>query len=138
MRSIKRIGLIVLLFVTYSHAQIMVISQNKVVFNKMKEYHELSEKFWNPVFDKLVDEGKLDEVGTLGHAWGDEWNVVGYYKAKDIASFEKAWSEGYQEFAKKTPQNVQNKIQAMIIEHKDSIYQLKHSHSRKKYNIILF
>ena len=131
MRAIKKIGLIVLLFVTYSHAQIMVISQNKVIFNKMKEYHELSEKFWNPVFDKLVDEGKLDEVGTLGHAWGDEWNVVGYYKAKDIASFEKAWSEGYQEFAKKTPQNVQNKIQAMIIEHKDSIYQLKHSHSRK-------
>ena len=130
MRTVKKIGLIVLLFVTYSHAQIMVISQNKVVFNKMKEYHELSEKFWNPVFDKLVDEGKLDEVGTLGHAWGDEWNVVGYYKAKDIASFEKAWSEGYQEFAKKTPQNVQNKIQAMIIEHKDSIYQLKHSHSR--------
>jgi hypothetical protein len=130
MRSIKRIGLIVLLFVTYGQAQIMVISQNKVVFNKMKEYHELSEKFWNPVFDKLVDEGKLDEVGTLGHAWGDEWNVVGYYKAKDIASFEKAWSEGYQEYAKKTPQNVQNKIQAMIIEHKDSIYQLKHSHSR--------
>ena len=131
MWTIKKIGLIVLLFVTYSHAQIMVILQNKVVFNKMKEYHELSEKFWNPVFDKLVDEGKLDEVGTLGHAWGDEWNVVGYYKAKDIASFEKAWSEGYQEFAKKTPQNVQNKIQAMIIEHKDSIYQLKHSHSRK-------
>ena len=131
MKTIKKIGLIVLLFVTYSHAQIMVISQNKVVFNKMKEYHELSEKFWNPVFDKLVDEGKLDEVGTLGHAWGDEWNVVGYYKAKDIASFEKAWSEGYQEFAKKTPQNVQNKIQAMIIEHKDSIYQLKHSHSIK-------
>ena len=130
MRTVKKIGLIVLLFVTYSQAQIMVISQNKVVFNKMKEYHELSEKFWNPVFDKLVDEGKLDEVGTLGHAWGDEWNVVGYYKAKDIASFEKAWSEGYQEYAKKTPQNVQNKIQAMIIEHKDSIYQLKHSHSR--------
>ena len=131
MRTVKKIGLIVLLFVTYSHAQIMVISQNKVVFNKMKEYHELSEKFWNPVFDRLVDEGKLDEVGTLGHAWGDDWNVVGYYKAKDIASFEKAWSDGYQEYAKKTPQNVQNKIQAMIIEHKDSIYQLKHSHSRK-------
>ena len=131
MKIIKKLSLIVLFFVTYSQAQIMVISQNKIVFNKMKEYHELNEKFWNPVFDKLVDEGKLDEVGTLGHAWGDEWNVVGYYKAKDIASFEKAWSEGYQEYAKKTPQNVQNKIQAMIIEHKDSIYQLKHSHSRK-------
>ena len=109
----------------------MVISHNKVVFSKMKEYHELMEKHWNPVFDKLVDEGKLDEVGTLSHSWGDEWNVVGYYKAKDIISFEKAWSEGYERFAEKTPQNVRNKITSMIIEHKDSIYQLKHSHSRK-------
>ena len=70
MRSIKRIGLIVLLFVTYSQAQIMVISQNKVVFNKMKEYHELSEKFWNPVFDKLVDEGKLERWVMLGEMSG--------------------------------------------------------------------
>ena len=130
MRSMKNVGLIIIFFVTYSQAQIMVISQNKVKFSSVKEYHELSEKYWNPVYDKLVDEGKLDEVGSLSHAWGDEWNVVGYYKAKDIASFEKAWSEGYEEFVEKTPQNVRNRIQAMIIEHKDSIYQLKHSHSR--------
>ena len=130
MRSMKNTVLMIVLFVTYSQAQIMVISQNKVKFSSVKEYHELSEKYWNPVYDKLVDEGKLDEVGSLSHAWGDEWNVVGYYKAKDIASFEKAWSEGYEEFVEKTPQNVRNRIQAMIIEHKDSIYQLKHSHSR--------
>ena len=130
MRSMKNTVLMIILFVTYSQAQIMVISQNKVKFSSVKEYHELSEKYWNPVYDKLVDEGKLDEVGSLSHAWGDEWNVVGYYKAKDIASFEKAWSEGYEEYVEKTPQNVRNRIQAMIIEHKDSIYQLKHSHSR--------
>ena len=130
MRSMKNTILMIILFVTYSQAQIMVISQNKVKFSSVKEYHELSEKYWNPVYDKLVDEGKLDEVGSLSHAWGDEWNVVGYYKAKDIASFEKAWSEGYEEFVEKTPQNVRNRIQTMIIEHKDSIYQLKHSHSR--------
>ena len=130
MRSMKNTVLMIILFVTYSQAQIMVISQNKVKFSSVKEYHELSEKYWNPVYDKLVDEGKLDEVGSLSHAWGDEWNVVGYYKAKDIASFEKAWSEGYEEFVEKTPQNVRNRIQTMIIEHKDSIYQLKHSHSR--------
>ena len=130
MRSMKNTVLMIILFVTYSQAQIMVISQNKVKFSSVKEYHELSEKYWNPVYDKLVDEGKLDEVGTLSHAWGDEWNVVGYYKAKDVASFEKAWSEGYEEFVEKTPQNVRNRIQVMIIEHKDSIYQLKHSHSR--------
>ena len=130
MRSMKNTVLMIVLFVTYSQAQIMVISQNKVKFSSVKEYHELSEKYWNPIYDKLVDEGKLDEVGTLSHAWGDEWNVVGYYKAKDVASFEKAWSEGYEEYVEKTPQNVRNRIQTMIIEHKDSIYQLKHSHSR--------
>ena len=57
-------------------------------------------------FDKLVDEGKLSEVVSLSHSWRDEWNIVGHYKAKDIASFEKAWFEVYKKFADNTPQNV--------------------------------
>tara|TARA_B100001146_G_C15932508_1_gene327794 strand:+ start:234 stop:623 length:390 start_codon:yes stop_codon:yes gene_type:complete len=118
------------IILTCAYSQIMIVSQNKVVFEKVKEYHELSEKYWFPVFDKLVDEGKLDEVGSLSHFWGDEWNVVGYYKAKDLASFEKAWSDGYNQFKENTPEEVRNRIQKMILEHKDSIYQLKHSHSK--------
>ena len=121
------VGIVILLSVSYS--QIMVVSQNKVVFSSVKDYNELSEKYWQPIFDKLVDEGKLDEWGSLNHYWGDEWNVVAYYKAKDIASFEESWTEGYALFKESTPQNVRTKIQKMIVEHKDSIYQLKHSHS---------
>ena len=121
------VGVVILLSVSYS--QIMVVSQNKVVFSSVKDYNELSEKYWQPIFDKLVDEGKLDEWGSLNHYWGDEWNVVAYYKAKDIASFEESWTEGYALFKESTPQNVRTKIQKMIVEHKDSIYQLKHSHS---------
>ena len=130
MRLVKKISLVFLIYNVFLSAQIMVVSQNKVVFSRMKEYHDLMEKHWNPVFDKLVDEGKLNEVGSLSHSWGDEWNVVGYYKAKDLASFEKAWSEGYKIFADNTPQNVRNRITAMIIEHKDNIYQIKHSYSK--------
>ena len=130
MRLVIKISLVFLIYNVFLSAQIMVVSQNKVVFSKMKEYHDLMEKHWNPVFDKLVDEGKLNEVGSLSHSWGDEWNVVGYYKAKDLASFEKAWSEGYKKFADNTPQNVRNRITAMIIEHKDNIYQIKHSYSK--------
>ena len=130
MRLVIKISLVLLIYNGFLSAQIMVISQNKVVFSKMKEYQELMEKHWNPVFDKLVDEGKLNEVGSLSHSWGDEWNVVGYYKAKDLASFEKAWSEGYKKFTDNTPQNVRNRITAMIIEHKDNIYQIKHSYSK--------
>ena len=122
------VGVVIILSVSYS--QIMVVSQNKVVFSSVKDYNELSEKYWHPIFDKLVDEGKLDEWGSLNHYWGDEWNVVAYYKAKDIASFEKSWTEGYTLFKESTPQNVRTKIQKMIVEHKDSIYQLKHSHSK--------
>ena len=122
------IGIGVLLSLSYS--QIMVVSQNKVVFSSVKEYHDLAEKYWHPVFDKLVDEGKLDEWGSLNHYWGDEWNVVGYYKAKDITSFEKAWTEGYELYKKSTPEDIRTKTQMMIIEHKDSIYQLKHSYSK--------
>ena len=122
------VGVVILLSVSYS--QIMVVSQNKVVFSSVKDYNELSEKYWQPIFDKLVDEGKLDEWGSLNHYWGDEWNVVAYYKAKDIASFEESWTEGYALFKESTPQNVRNKIMKMIVEHKDSIYQLKHSHSK--------
>ena len=58
---------VILLCGSRSLGQIMVVSQNKVLFEDVKEYHELGEKYWHPVFDKLVDEGKLDEVGTLGH-----------------------------------------------------------------------
>ena len=130
MRFIIKISSVLLIYNFFLSAQIMVISQNKVVFSKMKEYQDLMEKHWNPVFDKLVDEGKLNEVGSLSHRWGDEWNVVGYYKAKDLASFEKAWSEGYKKFADNTPKNVRNRITAMIIEHKDNIYQIKHSYSK--------
>ena len=122
------VSVVILLSVSYS--QIMVVSQNKVVFSSVKDYNELSEKYWQPIFDKLVDEGKLDEWGSLNHYWGDEWNVVAYYKAKDIASFEESWTEGYALFKESTPQNVRTKIQKMIVEHKDSIYQLKHSHSK--------
>ena len=130
MRLVIKISSVFLIYNVFLSAQIMVISQNKVVFSKMKEYQDLMEKHWNPVFDQLVDEGKLNEVGSLSHSWGDEWNVVGYYKAKDLASFEKAWSEGYKKFADNTPQNVRNRITAMIIEHKDNIYQIKHSYSK--------
>jgi hypothetical protein len=129
MKTVKQISILWLLIATFSNAQVMVISQNKV--NDTKEYYELAEKYWYPVFDKLVDDGKLDEVGALSHSWGDEWNAVGYYKAKDFASFEKAFNEGYEKWKETTPEEVRKKISKMIVEHKDNIYQIKHSHSGK-------
>jgi len=41
------VGVVILLSVSYS--QIMVVSQNKVVFSSVKDYNELSEKYWQPI-----------------------------------------------------------------------------------------
>ena len=51
-------------FFSSIYGQIMVVSQNKVRFSSVKEYNELSEKHWYPIFNKLVDEGKLIEFGA--------------------------------------------------------------------------
>jgi len=44
--------------------------------------------------------------------------------------FWNVWTEGYELYKESTPQDIRTKTQTMIIEHKDSIYQLKHSHSK--------
>ena len=61
------VGVVILLSVSYS--QIMVVSQNKVVFSSVKDYNELSEKYWHPIFDKLVDE----EVNVFGFSGDNEF-----------------------------------------------------------------
>ena len=58
MKTMKHIGIFSLFIFSFINAQIMVVSQNKVVFESVAEYLELSEKYWDPIFDKLVDDGK--------------------------------------------------------------------------------
>ena len=56
MRIIRTMTILCICIITFGNAQIMVVSQNKV--KNTKEYFELAEKYWYPIFDKLVDEGK--------------------------------------------------------------------------------
>ena len=109
----------------------VVISQNMVPLAKMGRYVELSNKYWAPAFDKLVDDGKLFSWGFLTHAWGDEWNVVVHYAAKDFASFESAWQEGLKTFTESIPEELNDEMIELILAHKDGIYTAQHYYDGK-------
>lgn len=100
----------------------IVHSQYMIPLAKIGRYVEIMNEYWAPGFDKLVDEGKLISWGYLTHAWGDEWNIFEHFTAKDLATFEKAWGEGYKSFNENAPEEVRNEIIGMVSAHKDGIY----------------
>lgn len=104
----------------------VVISQNMVALADMGRYVELSNKYWAPAFDKLVDEDKLISWGFITHAWGDEWNVVVHYVAKDFATFQSSWMEGLKSFSESIPEELNDEMTRMIKAHKDGIYTAQH------------
>ena len=110
----------------------VVISQNMVPLAQMGRYVELSNKYWAPAFDKLVDEGKLFSWGFLTHAWGDEWNIVVHYVAKDFATFQSAWNEGLKTFSDSIPEELNDEMTSMISAHKDGIYTGQHYYDGHK------
>ena len=100
----------------------VVLSYFMVPFTQMGRYMELTNEYWAPGFDKLVDEGKLIKWSYMTHAWGDEWNIVVRYVAKDLATFEKTWGEAYKSFTESAPEEVRSEWIGMILAHKDNIY----------------
>ena len=100
----------------------VVVSENMIPLTKMSRYMEITNEYWAPGLDKLVDEGKLLNWSYMTHAWGDEWNIVVRYVAKDFATFEKAWGEGYKSFTESAPEEVISEIMGMVSAHKDNIY----------------
>jgi hypothetical protein len=113
----------------------VVISQHMVPLAKMDRYVEITDEYWTPVFDKLVDEGKLINWGYITHAWGDEWNIVVHYVAKDFATFQKAWGEGIKSFTESAPEEISNEIIGMISAHKDGIYTGQHFYDGHSQNM---
>ncbi len=113
----------------------VIMSQNMIPLAKIDRYVEINNEYFAPVLDKLVDEGKLIGWGYLTHAWGDEWNILVYYSAKDFATFQKAWGEGINSSIENAPEEVTDELMGMILAHKDSFFTGQHyydGHSQNK------
>ncbi|MFQ5747498.1 MAG: hypothetical protein ACE5HF_09820 [Gemmatimonadota bacterium] len=77
-----------------------------------------------PVYQALVDEGKLLSWGTYIHAWADEYNVNFYSVATDIPSFLAAWQEGNERIAASVGEEFESALNRYCGGHKDAFYVL--------------
>lgn len=67
---------------------------NTVILNSWKcDYGAMSDlvakanELWIPAATELQEEGKIAYAQVLTHAWGDEWNLIFYFRTADVASY---------------------------------------------------
>jgi hypothetical protein len=101
----------------------LVLSQNKCEPDKQGQIRQMTDSLWIPVVQELVNEGKINAAGSAYHSWGDEWNVVIWYTAKDIATFVSAFNDLVARVEKRHPKLIPQFL-SWCSEHKDSFYSM--------------
>lgn len=130
--SIKFLAIIVVAFLFVSEnnfAQsneqpLLIVSQNQVPMQDMGKLNKLGDSLFVPILKELVDEGMILSFGQFVHSWGDEWNVNYWYTAKDMASFEKFWSEYVKRVRSRHPGAFGQAVKYFTA-HKDNIYRIR-------------
>lgn len=69
----------------------VVMNSWKCDYGAMEKMVQKAQELWIPAAQELQDEGKLAYAQVLTHAWGDEWNLIFYFRAADVAAFLEAW-----------------------------------------------
>ncbi|MEX0845323.1 MAG: hypothetical protein WD022_08570 [Balneolaceae bacterium] len=107
---------------------IIVVSYFKCDYSKLQDAIKLANEVNAPILNRFVDEGKLINWGILSHLWGDEWNLITYYSAENLSSFEKAFDAMFAEIMETNP-DYMNTWSGMCSEHKDNIYSVVNAYS---------
>jgi hypothetical protein len=102
---------------------ILVVSAQKCSFTGLADMKRWMRESSAPILNELVRQGKLNSWGLLDHMWGDEWNLVIYYSARDLNTFQSAFGEYFGQVLRKDPQALQ-KFETACSEHKDNIYNI--------------
>jgi hypothetical protein len=107
---------------------ITVVTYYKCDYSKMQDAIKMINETNAPILKEFVDDGKLYSWGVLNHLWGDEWNLIVYYNAKSLSSFEKTFEEMFARIMEKDP-DFMDTWSGMCSEHKDNIYSVVSSYS---------
>lgn len=102
---------------------VVVVSYQMCAFDKLPEVNQYWKQTAGPILDEQVRQGKLMGWGVLEHAWGDEWNNVIYYTARDLNTFHSAFGEVFAQLMKKEP-NLMQRFSTWCTAHKDNIYSI--------------
>lgn len=100
---------------------VVIVSQNKCSFTGLTEVNNWWRSTGGPILDDLVRQGRLMGWGVLSHAWGDEWNQVVYYTARDLNTFTASFTEFFRQASQRDP-TIMQKLTSWCSEHKDNIY----------------
>lgn len=100
---------------------IIVVSQQKC--ENVGELNDFMRANLAPILNEMVAEGRLLGWGVLGHAWGDEWNHVIYYSARDLTTFEAAFGEAFSRLTRAHPNAIQL-LEDNCSGHRDNIYRV--------------
>lgn len=102
----------------------LVVSQWKCDYQHLDKLQAEVDSLFLPIWQDLVDEGQLVNVGAFYHQWGDAWNYNVYYVAEDKAAFFDAWEQFAQRAEEAMPEDEDPAVFKYCSEHKDNIYQL--------------
>jgi hypothetical protein len=72
-------------------APVVVLQSWKCDITALPELRAFSDSSVMTLAQELVDEGKFDFVQMLETSFGDEWNVVYYYRSRDLDTYFAAW-----------------------------------------------
>lgn len=102
---------------------VVVVSLFQCAFEHLDSLATMFRTRSAPVYEDLVREGRLINFGALRHAWGDEWNWVTYFTARDLPTFLAARQEALRRLRERFPNPAPN----FCTLHKDNIYDLMYA-----------
>jgi hypothetical protein len=103
----------------------VMLNQNKVEFANQGKAFKLVDDYFSPVWNDLVNEGKIYSYQVMTHLWGDEWNLNYIIVAESHEKFLSAWSEGFRRIRSSMPPEKWDELFEYTIEHKDNLYNLR-------------
>ena len=98
----------------------VVFIQNSTLLIDQAAVFSAFDQYERPVWNTLVEEGKIMGYGHLTHTWGDEFNHNVYFVAENKSAFFEAWDTFFNELNISTEEL--NEVQSKIKKHKDNIY----------------
>ena len=99
----------------------VVLNFWKCDYGAMEDLIEKANELWIPAAQELQDEGKIGYAQVMTHAWGDEWNLIFYFRTADVATYVDAFQAWLAKLNEREP-NGSEWFFERCKEHKDGIY----------------
>lgn len=100
----------------------VVLNFWKCDYGAMSDLVGKANELWIPAAQELQDEGKIAYAQVMTHSWGDEWNLIFYFRTADVPAYLEAFEAWIGKLNEAEPNGTEWFFERCK-EHKDGIYQ---------------